>query len=92
MRLGDTGVYADRRANQIGGALAVSGLQGDDPQQVQRVKMPGIGLQNLPIQRLGLRQLPLLMQGDGLLGFKRQRRILRVCRHGRDGRGCFKKG
>ena len=64
-RLG--GFDLDGPADQFDGPRRLAALMGQDPQQMQGIGMPRLHFQDFQIEGLCLRQLALLMQGQGLL-------------------------
>ena len=63
-------------AHQFGRSQGVAGLRRNNAQQVQRIDVPRLDLQHLPVQRARLRQLASLMQrqAPGEEGGSRHRR------------------
>lgn len=64
-RLGRVG--GDGALDQLHPRAAVTELMRNQARQVQRIRVRWVALQNLAIQGLRLRELPLLMQFYGLL-------------------------
>ncbi len=65
VRVGDARVDGDRSADQLDGGLRMTGLRGDQSEQMQRVEVSRLALQDRPVDALRLGQLALPMQGQG---------------------------
>ena len=62
MSTGEFFLPADRLPDQLDGLLRVPGLQGNDSEEMQRVKVVRLLLQNFPIEALRVRKVSLPMQ------------------------------
>ena len=62
MSTGDFLHSGRRLPDQLDGLLRVPSLQGNDAEQMQRIKVVRLLLQNFPIDALRVRKLSLLMQ------------------------------
>ena len=61
--------YGQGLANQVNGNFVLAHLMGNDAEQVQGVKLIGIGLKNLRIKCLGLSQATGGVMGQGVLKY-----------------------
>lgn len=71
MRRGVVRIQLEGPADQPQPFMRIPSLQLDDPEKVQGVEIVRRQLENAAIQAFGLRQAPLLMQGEGLLKLRR---------------------
>ncbi|MBV8752800.1 MAG: hypothetical protein JO328_08070 [Hyphomicrobiales bacterium] len=65
MKIGNLVVEPDRLADQFDRKLAATGLDGNQPEQIETVKLIRNRCQDLPVERLGLRKLAPLVKRDG---------------------------
>ncbi len=61
------GIEGQGLADQLGAPLHAAGLDGDGPHQLQGVGVVGLGQQHLLVGLLRLLELPLAVQGEGLV-------------------------
>ena len=61
------GIDGDGLADEVDGGLRLAELKRSDTQEMQSIEVPGLHLQNLPVQTLGTLQLPLLVERDSTL-------------------------
>jgi hypothetical protein len=67
MGLGRRRIDGERAADPVGGGGRRAALVVDQPGEMQRAEMPGVALQDAAIERLGLVQPALSVQGQPLL-------------------------